>query len=93
MKSRKHRLPKQVNVDEQRQTVQVQPDAVSVEEAREAGPVHVANQFWHRLGIDEVLAEAGLEEKTTQPTRVMVFNRLISPPSEHHAGMGKGHSI
>ena len=83
MKSRKHRLPKQVNVDEQRQTVQVQPDAVSVEEAREAGPVHVANQFWHRLGIDEVLAEAGLDEKTMELTRVMVFNRLIAPASEH----------
>lgn len=83
VKSRKRRSGKQVNANEQHETVQVQPDAVSVEEAREAGPVHVANQFWHRLGMDEVLAEAGLDEKAIELTRVMVFNRLISPSSEH----------
>jgi transposase len=30
---------------------------------KEAGPVHVANQFFGRLGMEEVLAQAGLNER------------------------------
>lgn len=56
---------------------------MAVEEAREAGPVHVANQFWARLGMEEVLAEAGIRERVRHLTKVMVLNRLISPASEH----------
>ncbi|MGB9663200.1 MAG: IS1634 family transposase [Moorellaceae bacterium] len=58
-------------------------DGVRVEEAREAGPVHVANEFWTRLGMEEVLAEAGLAERARKLTKVMVLNRLINPASEH----------
>jgi transposase len=68
---------------EKGEVVGVKVDQVVVEEAKEAGPVHVANQFWSRLGMEEVLAEAGLEEKTRQLTKVMVANRLINPCSEH----------
>lgn len=65
------------------EVVGVRVDAVAVEEAKEAGPIHVANQFWARLGMEEVLAEAGIRERARQLTKVMVLNRLINPASEH----------
>lgn len=70
-------------VTQQGEVVEVKVDGVAVEEAREVGPVHVANCFWERLGMEEVLAEARLNEKSRQLTKVMVLNRLISPASEH----------
>jgi transposase len=60
----------------------VQVDRVRTEESREAGPVHVGYQFWLRLGLDAILAQAGLRERTRQLTCVMTLNRLIHPASE-----------
>ena len=63
--------------------VAVRPGRVSVEQAREAGPVHVGHQFWLRLGIDEVLSGAGFSEQACRLTELMTLNRLIAPRSEH----------
>jgi len=60
----------------------VHVDQVRTEESREAGPVHVGYQFWLRLGLDGILAQAGLSERTRQLTCVMTLNRLIHPASE-----------
>ena len=57
-------------------------DQVRTEESREAGPVHVGYQFWLRLGLDDILAQAGLSERVRQLTCAMTFNRLIHPDSE-----------
>ncbi len=54
-----------------------------MEECREAGPAHVGNCFWDRLGTDDVLREAGLSDKARLLTRVMTLNRLTCPRSEH----------
>ena len=62
--------------------VAVHVDQVRTEESREAGPVHVGYQFWLRLGVDAILAKAGLSERTRQLTCVMALNRLIHPGSE-----------
>ncbi|MBI2325562.1 MAG: IS1634 family transposase [Chloroflexi bacterium] len=61
----------------------IQGDRISLEEAREAGPVHVGHQMWRRLGVDAVLAQAGLSARTRQLTEVMTLGRLVSPGSEH----------
>jgi len=37
--------------------------SVRTEESREAGPVHVGYQFWLGLGLDGILAQAGLGER------------------------------
>ena len=63
--------------------VTVHADRVSVEQAREAGPVHVAHQMWNRLGIGDVLAGAGLSPRARLLTEVMTINRLVSPLSEY----------
>jgi transposase len=63
--------------------VAIHTDQVAVEEAREAGPVHVGHQMWRKLGLDEVLARAGLSARARELTEVMVLNRLVSPASEH----------
>lgn len=60
----------------------VHVDQVRTEESREAGPVHVGYQFWLRLGLDGILAQAGLGERVRQLTCVMTVNRLIHPASE-----------
>jgi transposase len=65
------------------EVVAVYPDQVSLEEAREAGPVHVGHQMWHRLGLGEILREIGLSEAARLLSEVMVLNRLVAPCSEH----------
>ena len=60
----------------------VHVDQVRTEESREAGPVHVGYQFWLRLGLDGILAQAGLNERTRQLTCAMTLHRLIHPASE-----------
>ena len=57
-------------------------EEVEVEEARQAGAVHVGHQIWQRLGLDEVLAGAGFSHKTRLLSQVMTLNRLIEPSSE-----------
>src|SRR5438552_58882 len=61
----------------------VEPGGVTMEEAREAGPVHAGHQIWHQLGIDAILQRAGLSEGACTLTEAMTMNRLICPLSEH----------
>jgi hypothetical protein len=57
-------------------------DQVRTEESREAGPVHAGYQFWKRLGLDGILAQAGFGERVRHLTCAMTLNRLIHPASE-----------
>ena len=61
----------------------VDAEAVTVEEAREAGPVHVGHQMWQQLGLSEILTAAGLSEGASKLSEAMTLNRLIFPLSEH----------
>src|SRR5208337_3021449 len=63
--------------------VEVDPDRVTMEEAREAGSVHVGHQVWQRLGLNDILASAGVSEGACQLSEAMTLNRLIFPLSEH----------
>jgi transposase len=63
--------------------VSVYTDRVSLEEAREAGPIHVGHQMWLRLGLGKILRGAGLSPQSQLLSEVMVLNRLIAPRSEH----------
>ena len=63
--------------------IAVKPDRVTMEEAREAGPVHAGHQIWHQLGIDAILDRAGLSERARTLSEAMTLNRLIGPLSEH----------
>src|ERR1017187_2116880 len=60
----------------------VHVDQVRTEESREAGPVHAGYQFWQRLGLAAILAQAGLSECARQLTCAMTLNRLMPPASE-----------
>jgi hypothetical protein len=55
---------------------------VEVEEARQAGAVHVGHQIWQRLELDEILAGAGFGHKTRILTEIMTLNRLVEPSSK-----------
>ena len=61
----------------------VDSEQVSVEEAREAGAVHVGHQMWQQLGLNEILASVGLSSRACQLSEAMTLNRLIAPRSEH----------
>jgi transposase len=63
--------------------IAIDPAGVTVEEAREAGPVHVGQQIWRQLGLPQILTRAGLPERACVLTEAMVLNRLIAPRSEH----------
>lgn len=63
--------------------VAVHTDQVSLEKAREAGPVHVGHQMWRRLGLGEILQQSGLSARARLLSEVMVLNRLVAPCSEH----------
>jgi transposase len=61
----------------------VDPDQVSVQEAREAGAVHTGHQVWQQLGVNEILSQVGLSARACQLSEAMTLNRLIFPLSEH----------
>jgi transposase len=63
--------------------IEVDSDRVDVEQAREAGPVHVGHQIWKQLRLDTILLHAGLSERARTVTEAMALNRLIHPLSEH----------
>ena len=63
--------------------VAIHTDRVAVEQPREAGPVHVGHQLWKKLGVDDVLARAGLSARARVLTQIMTLNRLVFPLSEH----------
>lgn len=82
--ARRPRQPAQPAAAEQDEDlVSVHTDRVRTEQHREAGSVHVGHQFWKRLGLDEILAELKLSQRTRHLTCAMVMNRLIAPKSEH----------
>lgn len=64
------------------QAITVDTEKVEMEEAREAGPVHVAHQMWQRLGLDAILRRAGLPARAVRLSEAMTLNRLICPLSE-----------
>jgi len=55
---------------------------VRTEKHRSVGAIHVGLAFYHRLGIDAILAGVGASTKTRLLTQCMVLNRLIDPKSE-----------
>jgi transposase len=61
----------------------VDPEQIALEEAREAGPVHVGHQMWQQLGVGAILRRAGLSAWACVLSEVMTLNRLICPLSEH----------
>lgn len=62
--------------------VNINLEEIEVQEARQAGAVHVGHQIWQRLGLDEILAAAGFGHNTRLLTQIMTLNRLIEPSSE-----------
>ena len=69
--------------DRSASTVTVAIDNVDVEQAREAGAVHVGHQLWSQLGINQILESAGLSHRACILSEMMTLNRLIAPSSEH----------
>src|SRR6266403_1544998 len=67
---------KSTGSDGDRSTVTVEPDKVQIEQAREAGPVHVGHQLWGLLGMNRILQEAGLSTRACRLTEVMTLDRL-----------------
>src|SRR3989442_2445500 len=63
--------------------IPIDSDQVTVEDVREAGPVHVGHQLWRALTLDAILAAAGLSARARLLTEVMTLNRLVSPAAEH----------
>jgi transposase len=72
--------------------VAVHTDQVSLEKAREAGPVHVGHQIWQRLGLGGILKQIGLSAQARLLSEVMVLNRLVAPCSEHAMPEWIGHT-
>jgi len=71
------------SAEPQSDLVVIHTDQVTTEEHREAGPVHVGHQMWNKLGVDRVLANAGLSARARVLTEIMTLNRLVLPLSEH----------
>jgi hypothetical protein len=63
--------------------IALEPARVTLEPAREAGPVHVGHQMWRELQLAQILARVGLSERACVLTEALVLNRLIAPRSEH----------
>jgi transposase len=76
-------IPARRTPSQARPTLTIDTERVTMEEAREAGPVHVGHQTWQQLGLKEILTAAGLSDRACQLSEVMTLNRLIFPLSEH----------
>ena len=61
----------------------IDPERVTFEDEREAGPVHAGHQLWRALHLDTILAAAGLSRRARLLTEVMTLNRLVHPAAEH----------
>jgi transposase len=61
----------------------IDPERVTFQDEREAGPVHVGHQMWRALHLDMILADAGLSQRALLLTEVMTLNRLVYPAAEH----------
>jgi len=61
------------------EVVSVRTQEVTLEKAREAGPVHVGHQMWLRLGLEEILRAIGLPLQARWLSEAMVLNRLVAP--------------
>jgi len=48
--------------------VSVRTDGVRTEQHRKAGSIHVGVEFWRRLDLDNILAEAGFDERARKIT-------------------------
>lgn len=70
-------------IDDADDLVGVRVDGVRTEMHRQAGAVHVGVEFWRRLQLDRILAEAKISIKACKVTCAMVMNRLIAPRSEY----------
>ena len=64
------------------ETITIEADRVEMEDAREAGSVHVGHQLWQRLDLEKILSRAGLPERACRLSEAMTLNRLIFPLSE-----------
>ncbi len=63
--------------------VEIDTSRVAAEELRELGPVFVGHALWRRLGLPEILADAGMSTRGQVLIEAMALNRLIDPSSEH----------
>src|SRR6266566_5076067 len=82
-KGRRGRKPRSLAAPTSPAAVAVDSERVSLEEAREAGAVHVGHQMWEPLGLNGILQAAGLSERAWRLSEAMTLNRLIFPLSEH----------
>ena len=82
-RAQRARAPRSQPPDGGQRLIAIDPTRVAVEEAREAGPVHVGHQMWTELGLPQILAGVGLSARAGLVTEAMVLNRLIAPRSEH----------
>src|SRR5207244_10580082 len=58
-------------------TVTVEADKIEIEQAREAGPVHVGHQMWSQLGVNSILQKAGLSQRACTLTEVRSEERRV----------------
>lgn len=82
-KGRRGRKPRSLAAPTIPAAVAVDSERVSLEEAREAGAVHVGHQMWEQLGLNGILQAAGLSDRACRLSEAMTLNRLIFPLSEH----------
>lgn len=55
---------------------------VTVEQAREAGPVHIGHQMWLKLGLNDILQGLGFDQRGCALTEILALSRLVAPGSE-----------
>src|ERR1700693_5819946 len=60
--------------------IKSEPARVATERHREAGPVHVGYQFWHRLELDRILRDCGLSATVLRLPCATGVNRLDAAP-------------
>lgn len=82
VKERREREKAGGDCDDER-LVSIGIDEIEAEDVREAGSEHVGFHFIKKLGLDGILKNIGMNERTVGLTCAMLLNRLIEPSSEN----------
>lgn len=61
---------------------QIAVDRVTIEQAREAGPVHAGHQMWLKLGLDQILKDLKFSKRECALTEILTLSRLVAPGSD-----------
>ena len=72
----------QQNQKNKENLITIDENSLSVSKARSLGPVLIGNEYWKRLGCDNILKTQGFSKRERCLLQAIIIGRLVQPGSE-----------